>query len=220
MPIRSSESPRSWIVNASSRPIRPANWRNRRAPMLWKVPAQGRLAGASIAPRLSTRCSTLPARLPISVAARREKVSSKMRCGSAPATIKRATLCASVLVLPEPAPAITSSGRDCAAGSAMSCSTASRWATLRLANGSSWTGGSATADIKGQSDGKGYHCTFTQYCSASRFAVCALQTASKKSAGSRKNLPDQHSCDGKWPILKHFFRYPQSVWITLWIRAP
>ena len=43
-------------------------------------------------------------------AARREKVSSRMRRGSAPLTIRCATRCASVLVLPEPAPAMTSSG--------------------------------------------------------------------------------------------------------------
>ena len=46
----------------------------------------------------------------ISAAARREKVSSRMRRGSAPLTIRCATRCASVLVLPEPAPAMTSSG--------------------------------------------------------------------------------------------------------------
>ena len=47
----------------------------------------------------------------ISAAARREKVSSRMRRGSAPLTIRCATRCASVLVLPVPAPAMISSGR-------------------------------------------------------------------------------------------------------------
>ena len=46
----------------------------------------------------------------ISAAARRENVISRMRRGSAPLTIRWATRCASVLVLPEPAPAMTSSG--------------------------------------------------------------------------------------------------------------
>src|SRR3954471_18263717 len=50
-------------------------------------------------------------RLLISLAARRENVISRMRCGSAPLRIRLATRCASVFVLPEPAPAITSSGR-------------------------------------------------------------------------------------------------------------
>ena len=63
----------------------------------------------------STRCSTPPTRRSISWAARRLKVSSSMRCGSAPWRIRRATRCASVLVLPDPAPAMTSSGRVSAA---------------------------------------------------------------------------------------------------------
>ena len=46
----------------------------------------------------------------ISTAARREKVINRMRRGSAPARIRWATRCASVLVLPVPAPAMTSSG--------------------------------------------------------------------------------------------------------------
>ena len=47
----------------------------------------------------------------ISAAARREKVSSRMRRGSMPLTMRCATRCAKVLVLPEPAPAMISSGR-------------------------------------------------------------------------------------------------------------
>ena len=51
----------------------------------------------------------------ISSAARRVKVSSRMRLGSAPRRIRWATRCASVLVLPEPAPAMIRSGRPGAA---------------------------------------------------------------------------------------------------------
>ena len=51
------------------------------------------------------------ARRSISAAARREKVSSRMRCGSAPFITRCATRCASVSVLPEPAPAMISSAR-------------------------------------------------------------------------------------------------------------
>ena len=53
-----------------------------------------------------TRC----ARRVISSAARRVNVSSSMRSGGTPASSSRATRCASVLVLPVPAPAMTSSG--------------------------------------------------------------------------------------------------------------
>ena len=51
----------------------------------------------------------------ISAAARREKVISRMRRGSAPLTIRCATRCARVLVLPDPAPAMTSSAAGCGA---------------------------------------------------------------------------------------------------------
>lgn len=43
-------------------------------------------------------------------AARREKVISRMRRGSAPFFSRRATRCAKVLVLPDPAPAMIKSG--------------------------------------------------------------------------------------------------------------
>ena len=91
--------------------MRPAYSRSSRAPMLWKVPHQGRLGSACVAGRPSACCSTPATRRSISCAARRLKVSSIMRCGSAPWRMRLATRCASVLVLPEPAPAITSSGR-------------------------------------------------------------------------------------------------------------
>ena len=47
MPIRSSASPRSRMVKDSDRPMRSAQSRSRRAPMAWKVPAQGRPAAAA-----------------------------------------------------------------------------------------------------------------------------------------------------------------------------
>jgi hypothetical protein len=50
-------------------------------------------------------------RLPISVAARREKVSSMMRRGSMPFVTKYATRCARVFVFPEPAPAMIKSAQ-------------------------------------------------------------------------------------------------------------
>jgi hypothetical protein len=74
------------------------------------VPAQ--VSASVITPALLpiTWRAILSTRRVISAAARRENVISKMRRGSAPVTIKWATLCARVLVLPEPAPAITRSG--------------------------------------------------------------------------------------------------------------
>src|SRR3954471_8089941 len=75
-------------------------------------------------------------RLLISLAARRENVISRMRCGSAPLRIRVATRCASVLVLPEPAPAITSSGRVSPAVSAVPCVAASRCCGFRDSSGS------------------------------------------------------------------------------------
>ena len=53
-----------------------------------------------------------------SAAARREKVRRRMRRGSAPLTIRWATRCARVLVLPEPAPAITRRGPSVIVGHA------------------------------------------------------------------------------------------------------
>src|SRR3954470_2372264 len=65
----------------------------------------------------------------ISIDARREKVIKSMRCGSAPLTIRWATRWARVLVLPEPAPAMTSSGPPTPPGETP-CSTARRWSGL------------------------------------------------------------------------------------------
>ncbi|MNS53272.1 hypothetical protein D3C72_860230 [compost metagenome] len=132
--MRSSASPRSWMVKFSSNPICAAYSRSSRAPMPWKVPAHGSAGGRSDF-RPSTRASTWPARRSISCAARREKVSSSRRCGSTPSAIRCATRCASVLVLPEPAPAITSSGRWSAPTAAPTpCSTAARWSSLSAAS--------------------------------------------------------------------------------------
>src|SRR6185369_12642451 len=135
MPIRSSASPRSWMVKDSSRPIRPAYSRSSRAPMLWKVPDQGRLGSACVCGKPSAFCSTPATRRSISCAARRLKVSSIMRCGSAPWRIRLATRCASVLVLPEPAPAMTSRGRVSCAESPVPCNTAANCSALRSFKG-------------------------------------------------------------------------------------
>ena len=70
----------------------------------------------------------------ISEAARRENVISKMRRGSTPLTIKLANRCANVLVLPDPAPAMTSSGAARPPESPPTpCSTARRCSIFRLA---------------------------------------------------------------------------------------
>src|ERR1700730_16848068 len=76
-----------------------------------KVPAQVSASVIIPAPWPITWEDIRSTRRAISAAARRENVRSKMRRGSAPSTIKCATLCASVLVFPDPAPAITSKGR-------------------------------------------------------------------------------------------------------------
>ena len=68
----------------------------------------------------------------ISAAARREKVSNIIRRGSAPETIRCATQLASVLVLPEPAPAMMRSG-GASSSAAQPCSTARRCSALSLA---------------------------------------------------------------------------------------
>jgi hypothetical protein len=70
-------------------------------------------------------------RFVISDAARRENVINRMRRGSAPWTIRWATRWARVLVFPDPAPAMTSSG-GAASPSAAPCSTARRCSGLRV----------------------------------------------------------------------------------------
>ena len=71
--------------------------------MVWDFPPS---VSSSALRRIST------ARRRISIAARRVKVSSMMRAGSTPLSTRCATRCASVLVLPVPAPAIISSGPE------------------------------------------------------------------------------------------------------------
>jgi hypothetical protein len=84
--------------------------------MAWKVPDQPSASmpaparGSADAATVATMRAT---RRVISAAARRENVSSMMRRGSMPLTTRCATRCASVLVLPEPAPATIRSGGAC-----------------------------------------------------------------------------------------------------------
>ena len=88
-------------------------------------------AGARVAPKAAAMMRS--ARRSISAAARREKVSSRMRPGSAPLTVKCATQCAKVWVLPEPAPAMTSNGPAMFAPFvATPCSTARRCSGFKV----------------------------------------------------------------------------------------
>src|SRR5919197_3970756 len=101
--IRSAASPRSSTLKLGLSP-RLALWRRmRRLAIEWKVPDHGRRTGVANSPTMRL------ARRVISSAARREKVKSRMRCGFAPPRMRCATRCASVLVLPVPAPARISS---------------------------------------------------------------------------------------------------------------
>src|SRR6266576_3439192 len=130
--IRSAASSRSWIVKALSKPTWTEYSRKRRAPLPWNVPAQVR--ASVVTPALSPKAfrEIRSTRFVISAAARRENVISRMRRGSAPLTIRWATRCARVLVLPDPAPAITRSGSpDVQSGSVTPCSTARRCSELR-----------------------------------------------------------------------------------------
>src|SRR5436190_22446153 len=74
------------------------------------------------------------ARRVISVAARRVKVSRRIRSGRTPRKIKCATRCAKVVVLPVPAPAMIRRGPGMSVSglSPRPYSTAARWAQLRL----------------------------------------------------------------------------------------
>ena len=98
------------MVKSASRPSAGAYSRRSRAPMAWNVPDQA--SASAVAPALGPRaCAAMRStRRCISAAARREKVRSMMRRGSAPQTTRCATRCASVLVLPVPAPAMMRSG--------------------------------------------------------------------------------------------------------------
>ena len=96
--------------------------------------------------RASASATTRCARRVISSAARRVKVSSRMRSGADALSSRWATRCASVLVLPVPAPAITSSGaaRTPPAASGSPWVAASRCAVFKLANASLVVHGGAT----------------------------------------------------------------------------
>ena len=109
--IRSAESSRSWMVKAGSRPISSAWSRSSRAPIAWKVPAQVRPSVSAAAP-IAQHLARRSARRAASSRRRPGAKTSSAGCGAGRrrCTIRWATRCASVLVLPEPAPAMTSSG--------------------------------------------------------------------------------------------------------------
>ncbi len=89
--------------------------------------------------------------LPDTLAARREKVRSRIRPGSAPWATRWATRCARVLVFPDPAPAMISSARESvaspegSAGRPMPKVAATRCAALSRASGSATGGGVRSA---------------------------------------------------------------------------
>src|SRR6185503_6472721 len=101
--------------------------------MEWNVPDHGKRTCMASSPTMRL------ARRVISTAARREKVRSRMRCGFAPRSTRCATRCASVLVLPVPAPARISSAPSpwhaaarCAAFSFLNLSVTSTEGDYRL----------------------------------------------------------------------------------------
>ena len=113
--IRSAESPRSMTENEGSRPSTCAYSRSRRLPIEWNVPDHSmRVAfGWKALDRGDSRsaaCAMRSARCSISCAARRVNVSSAMRSGATRCSSRNATRCASVLVLPVPAPAMINNG--------------------------------------------------------------------------------------------------------------
>ena len=119
---RSAESPRSSTLKSRARPRFIANSRSSRFAIEWKVPDQGRRMAP---PRIPS------ARRVISSAARRVNVSSRMRAGSTPAVTRAATRCASVAVLPVPAPAMMRSA-GAGASDPMPKATAARCASLSV----------------------------------------------------------------------------------------
>ena len=125
------------MVKLGWRPICSAYSRSSLAPIAWNVPAQ--VSASVITPAFgpSTLEQMLSTRRPISEAARREKVISRIRRGSIPLTIRFATRCARVLVFPDPAPAMTRSGAAISRRPpATPCSTARRCSAFSLARGS------------------------------------------------------------------------------------
>ena len=89
------------------------------------------VSAIAVPPLCTAPARMRPTRRVISTDARREKVNSMMRRGSAPRSIRCATRCAKVEVLPEPAPAMMSSG-PASAGNEPPCSTARRCCGLRF----------------------------------------------------------------------------------------
>src|SRR5687768_10592013 len=107
--MRSAVSLRSSTVKSGDSP-RARPWsRSKRFAVAWNVPPQTRPSSRAPAEARDT----------ISRAARRVKVSSRIRSGATPRSTNRATRQARVHVLPEPAPATTRSGPP-------TCSTAAR----------------------------------------------------------------------------------------------
>lgn len=100
--IRSAESPRSMTENPSPRPT-PLPWRrSTRWAMAWNVPACTCAARAGSV--------TAPTRRSMSWAARRLKVTSRIRSGGVPRASRRPRRATRVAVLPVPAPAMITSG--------------------------------------------------------------------------------------------------------------
>jgi hypothetical protein len=85
--------------------------RSRRAPMPWKVPDQASAAARSSRPGFVGAQMRSTRRVHLAGGAAREG-QQQDAAGSAPQSTSCATRCASVLVLPDPAPAITSRGGD------------------------------------------------------------------------------------------------------------
>src|SRR6516162_8245092 len=134
---RSSESDRSRTVNEGSRPMLSPCSRSKRVPIAWKVPDQVISAAGPKALNVDearTEVKIRSARRVISSAARRVNVRSRSRSGGVPVAIRWAPLCASVSVLPVPAPAIMRSGPEMwepvAPGTPYS--TAARWSMFKL----------------------------------------------------------------------------------------
>ena len=125
--MRSSESPRSMIVNAGSSSIETPCRRSSRVPIAWNVPPHTASPPGIRTPSPRSRRRIPSTRRVISCAARRVKVSSRMRRGSTPLAMWKATRFASVVVLPVPAPATISSGVS-------PCVTAACWAPFRSAS--------------------------------------------------------------------------------------
>ena len=111
--------------------------RKSRAPMAWNVPDHETCRNAPGRDVSAAACTMRLTRSVISNAARRENVRSRIRPGSVPFTMRLATRLASVVVLPEPAPAMISSGPAASADSSPIPNVAARrWSALRVSRNS------------------------------------------------------------------------------------